>query len=126
MEQWIKLRVNLETDCRVAVIAERLKQHPTRILGCLCFLWFRGDTHTETGFLPGFTRELLDKQTGLKGFSKELEQCNWISFNDKGAQILEFEKHNGTSAKARAKDSKRKDLTRNMTYGQRMKEIHGV
>jgi hypothetical protein len=63
---------------------------------------------------------------GLKGFSKELEKCEWVAFNDKGAQILEFEKHNGTSAKARAKDSKRKDQYKNMPYGQRMKEICGV
>ena len=126
MEQWIKVRANLVTDYRVTVIADRLKQHPTRIIGCLVALWIRGDTHTETGFLPGFTRGILDKEVGLNGFSMELEQCNWIAFNDEGAQILEFEKHNGASAKARAKDAKRKDSTRNMPYGMRMKEIHGV
>ncbi|MFZ4082650.1 MAG: hypothetical protein ACOYKN_15580 [Pirellula sp.] len=113
MEQWIKVRANLETDYRVTVIADRLKQHPTRILGCLCVLWFRGDTHTEDGFLPGFTRGIVDKEVGLKGFAKELEQCQWLEFTDDGARIVDFRKHNGEGAKGRAKDLQRKYKDRN-------------
>jgi hypothetical protein len=115
MEQWIKVRANLVTDYRVTVIADRLKQHPTKIIGCLCVLWIRGDTHTEDGFLPGFTRGIVDKEVGLKGFSKELEHFEWIEFTDDGARIVDFRKHNGEGAKGRARDLQRKYKTRTNT-----------
>ena len=68
----------------------------------MCVLWFRGDTHTEDGFLPGYTRGLLDKEVGLKGFSKELEDFEWIEFSDDGARIVDFRTHNGEGGKGRA------------------------
>lgn len=108
MEQWIKLRASLSDDPRVLGIAAKLKVKPTEIIGCLSLLWFCADTHTWDGKLPYLTPEAIDKRVDLKGFSNELVKIGWISFSERGAEIVNYTEHNGRSARGRALDIKRK------------------
>jgi hypothetical protein len=108
MEHWIKLRKTLIDDGRVLSIAKKMKQHPTRIVGCLAYLWFSGDTHTTDGKIPYLTPEGLDAHVGLDGFSAELVKIGWIRFSEQGGEILKFDEHNGRGAKRRATEYARK------------------
>ena len=110
MEHWIKLRKTLADDPRVLGIASTLKQHPSRVIGCLALLWFSGDTHTTDGKLPYLTAKALDQLVGLKGFAAELIKIDWIRFSEQGAEIPKFDEHNGWGAKRRASEYMRKKL----------------
>jgi hypothetical protein len=117
MEHWIKLRKTLADDPRVLGMASKLKQHPSRIIGCLALLWFSGDTHTTDGKLPYLTVKALDDLVGLKGFADELVKIEWIMFSEHGAEIPKFDEHNGKGAKRRATEWARKAATRTLDTG---------
>jgi hypothetical protein len=112
MEHWIKLRKTLADDPRVLGIASTMKQHPSRVIGCLALLWFSGDTHTTDGKLPYLTPKALDELVGLKGFADALVKIDWIRFSEHGAEIPKFHEHNGRGAKRRATEYARKVAAR--------------
>ena len=54
-----------------------------------------------------YTREEIDRVTGLKGFGRALERVGWIEYSEEGIRLVNYEKHNGRSAKKRAENARR-------------------
>ncbi len=114
MDHWIKMRKALIHDTRLSGMAEQLNVSPATVLGCLVILWSIADTQTADGKLPRYTKNALDNDVRLPGFADKLEQIGWIRFDDNGAHISEFAKHNGNTAKRRADNSRSKATTRRL------------
>lgn len=104
---WIKMRGNLWDDPRVARLVDMTDTSEAAIVGALYWLWATADQHTEDGIMPGLTTRAIDRKTGVKGFADALITIGWLEDNEDGVRIVDFEKHNGTSAKKRCQTAKR-------------------
>ena len=104
---WIKMRDNLWDDPRVAKIVDMTDSSEAAVIGSLYWLWATADQHTEDGIMKGLTTRAIDRKTGVKGFADALVAVGWIADHPEGIRIIDFEKHNGTSAKKRCQTAKR-------------------
>lgn len=104
---WIKMRGNLWDDPRVAKIVDLTDSSEAAVVGALYWLWATADQHTEDGIMPGLTLKSIDRKTGVPGFAQALCDIGWLADHPDGVRIIDFEKHNGTSAKKRCQTAKR-------------------
>ncbi len=112
MASWIKVRTHLATHPKVVRIACALCAQPVHILGALVHLWSVADMHADGECLPHMTPEALDLMVSLPGFARELAKAGWAEIKDDGIYLLNYQVHNGTSAKRRAANSKRMNSVR--------------
>jgi hypothetical protein len=104
---WIKMRGNLWDDPRVARLCDETNQHEATVIGGLYWLWATADQHTEDGILHGMTLRAIDRKTGIAGFGDALVAIGWVADHPEGVRIVNFEEHNGSSAKKRALTARR-------------------
>ena len=112
---WIKMRGNLWDDPRIARICDLTSQSEAVVIGSLYWLWSTADQHTEDGILPGLTLRAIDRKTGLQGLGQALCDIGWLADHPEGVRIINFEEHNGTSAKRRCTDAQRKASFRSVS-----------
>ena len=112
---WIKMRGNLWDDPRVSKLCDLTDQGEASIVGGLYWLWAAADQHTEDGVMPGLTLRQIDRKTGIQGFGAALCAIGWLCDDPRGLVIVNFEEHNGTSAKRRCTDAQRKANVRNVS-----------
>lgn len=104
---WIKMRGNLWDDPRVAKIVDMTESSEAAVIGALYWLWATADQHTEDGVMPGLTLRSIDRKAGVKGFAEAMCFIEWLADHPEGVRIIDFEKHNGSSAKKRCQTAKR-------------------
>ncbi len=112
---WIKMRGNLWDDPRVMRLCDLTGLGEAAIIGGLYWLWATADQHTEDGVMPGLTPRQIDRKTDVTGLGQALCSVGWIEDHPDGLRIVNFEDHNGTSAKRRATDAQRKANSRNVS-----------
>jgi len=112
---WIKMRTNLWDDPRVSSLCDLTGQPEAMVIGGLYWLWAMADEHSEDGFLPGMTLRAIDRKTGVAGLGDALVQIGWVSAQDDGVAVVNFDEHNGASAKRRSMDAKRKATVRTVS-----------
>ena len=110
---WIKMRSNLWDDPRIAKVCDLTKATEATVIGGLYWLWATADQHTEDGVLVGMSFATINRKTSIKGMAEALADIGWIAERENGVQIVRFEEHNGSSAKRRCTESKRKMSARN-------------
>lgn len=104
---WIKMRGNLWDDPRIARLCDMTGESEAAVIGGLYWLWATADQHTEDGVMPGLSLRQIDRKTGVKGLGEALVSVGWLADHPEGVRIVNFEEHNGTSAKKRAVTAKR-------------------
>lgn len=104
---WIKMRGNLWDDPRVARLCDLTDCGEAQVIGALYWLWSTADQHTEDGIMHGLTLRAIDRKTGTPGLGAALVEIGWLADHPEGVRIVNFEEHNGASAKKRAATSKR-------------------
>ena len=112
---WIKMRGNLWDDPRVSKLCDLTNQSEVAIVGGLYWLWAAADQHTEDGVMTGLTLRQIDRKTGIQGFGAALCAIGWLEDRADGVCIVNFEEHNGTSAKRRCTDAQRKANVRSVS-----------
>lgn len=112
---WIKMRGNLWDDPRVSKLCDLCDCGEAQIIGGLYWLWATADQHTEDGAMPGLTLRQIDRKTGIQGFGDALCSIGWLEDHSHGVRIVNFEEHNGKSAKRRCTDAQRKASFRNLS-----------
>ena len=112
---WIKMRGNLWDDPRIAKLCHLTGQTEAAIVGALYWLWATADQHTENGIMPGLMLQQIDRKTGVQGFGQALCDIRWLADHPEGVRILNFEEHNGASAKRRSADAQRKANVRSLS-----------
>ena len=80
---------------------------PDLTVGKLFKLWRWFDQQTTDGNAHSVTSALLDRYLGVSGFVTAVESVGWLSINEDGISLVDFDKHNGTSAKQRSQTAKR-------------------
>ena len=129
---WIKIRMSLPTDPAVIGTAARLNLDEDAVLGKLFRLWCWANQQTVTGKLPDVTLDWIDDYVRCEGFAEALCQVGWLREKDYGLFIPKFKKHNGESAKKRAKTAQRvekhrskREVTRNASSVTREEKRRG-
>ena len=113
MSNWIKVRSNLRTSPRVVIVASHLSATPITALGAICTAWMLADEHAdEHGLLKGIDFNALDGMIGLDGLGEAMAKVGWLEATEDGVQFIDYEKHNGSTAKSRAKEQQRKQVSR--------------
>lgn len=105
---WIKMGKDLLTHPKVVRMSSALRADKLRTVGGLFAVWCLFDTHSVDGQLSGYSAETIDDEIRFPGFCEAMAQVGWISFDDEGAVLPDFDEHNGQSAKRRAQETDRK------------------
>lgn len=113
--EWIKMRTNLWDDPRVSRLCDITDQPEAMVIGGLYWLWAMADEHSEDGFLPGLTLRAVDRKTCVIGLGAALVDIGWLEEQDDGLRVVNFDDHNGGSAKRRSMDAKRKATVRKVS-----------
>jgi hypothetical protein len=104
---WIKMRCNLWDDPRVSSLCDITGVGEATIVGGLYWLWSTADQHSANGILPGLSARTLDRKCGVPGLGAALVQVGWLVETPDGLHIMNFNDHNGASAKSRAQTARR-------------------
>ena len=113
MSNWIKVRSNLRTSPKVVIVASQLSVTPIPALGAICTAWMLADEHAdEHGLLKDIDLLTLDAMIGIDGLGEAMAKVGWVKETGKGVQFVDYEKHNGSTAKSRARDQQRKQSSR--------------
>ena len=104
---WIKMRCNLWDDPRVSRLVALTDSTEAAIIGGLYWLWATADQHTKDGVMPGLTLRGIDRKTGVSGIGDALCSVGWLADHPEGVRIINFEDHNGASAKSRMQTARR-------------------
>ena len=109
---WIKMGKDLLTHPKVVSMSSALGADKLRTVGGLFAVWCLFDTHSVDGQLSGYTSDTIDDEIRFPGFCAAMESVGWISSDDEGSYLPDFEEHNGQSAKRRAQETDRKRTDR--------------
>lgn len=109
---WIKVQVCTPDKPEVYRIAEDLGIDPDAVTGKLIRIWCWADQQTVDGNAPSVTKALLDRVTGVTGFTDSLVSVGWLVKTDAGYIFPNFSRHNGCTAKTRALGAKRSENLR--------------
>lgn len=110
---WIKVDITTPDKPEVHLIAERLGIDPDAVTGKLIRIWCWADQQTIDGNARSVTKTLLDRISGVTGFSEMLVQVGWLEESISGFCFPNFDRHNGQTAKNRALTGKRVQKSRN-------------
>ena len=110
---WIKVRVDLVDDPDVFVMSDKLSIECPTTVGHLLTFWGWLDRHTADGKMIKLTKSMIDRRVGVDGFAEALKEVGWLSGVDMAFEIPNHDRHNGSSAKARALESEAKRIRRN-------------
>ncbi len=113
MSNWIKVRSNLRTSPKLVIVASHLSVTPITALGAICTAWMLADEHAdEHGLLKQIGLKELDGMIGMEGLGEAMSKVGWLKESSTGVQFIDYEKHNGSTAKSRARDQQRKQSSR--------------
>jgi len=104
---WIKMQIGLDSSPEVIRMSDMLEISEEQVVGCLFKLWCWADQHTENGNAHGVTYKWIDRHISVTGFAQSLQVVGWLSNADEGVLIPNFDRHNGKTAKHRAKTNRR-------------------
>lgn len=110
---WIKVRTDLHSHPKVVRMACAICAHAVRdpcgmtaarclVIGALHRVWSLFDAHSTDGVLAGYTLGIVDEMVGVPGFAAAMRDVGWLAADDKCLRMLDFDRHNGQSAKRRA------------------------
>lgn len=117
--EWIKIRTALLNELEVMHLARVLKVTKHDVVGRLVALWSWASGVTEDGTLPGCTFADIDAVVEKRGFAAALaaipgratdaqgEHTGWLVEIERGLVLPNFDRHNGSSGKARAQAAMR-------------------
>ena len=104
---WIKIETATPEKPEVWQIAEELGIDPDAVVGKLIRVWIWFDEQTENGNAPSVTKMLLDRKVGVTGFCDCLISAGWLHEESGEIMVINFERHNGKTAKKRALTAQR-------------------
>lgn len=110
---WIKIEKGTPDKPEILELSDILgMEDPDTVTGKMIRVWSWFDSNSENGHAPSVTKVLLDRVTGVPGFTDALVIVGWLNKTDDGFLIPNFDRHMGKGAKKRASDAERKRKSR--------------
>jgi DNA replication protein DnaT len=104
---WMKIETNTPEKPEIRTVARQCRCSKAEAFMAFFRLWAYFDQHTADGFIPGLVHDDIDEIAGLTGIARVLELVRWLTFDQSGIVISNWDRHNGESAKKRALAQKR-------------------
>ena len=99
---WIKIEDSTPDKPEVWKMAERLGIDADAVVGKLVRVWIWADHQTIDGNAVSVTSALLDRCAGVTGFAAAMAEVGWLKVSAEGLLFVNFDRHNGETAKKRA------------------------
>ena len=109
---WIKVEHDLLTSPKFVTLASRLRNGRVTVLGACVTLWMLADKHSQDDLLRGMTLEAVDALVDMPGFGQAMVDVGWLKVHEDGLEVVDYQRHNGSTAKARALSAKRTQASR--------------
>lgn len=109
---WIKIETTFPSKPVVLKLRRILNLSRSEVIGNLIRVLCWADGVTSDGALGGMTVEDIDEVVTCEGFGAALVAVGWLVESDGVLSFHEWDMHNGTTAKKRAVDARRKEVTR--------------
>ena len=110
---WIKVNSNLRTSPKLVTVASRLSVTPVTAIGAICTAWMLADEHAgESGLLKHINLQTLDTMIGVDGLAEAMAFVGWLEETEDGVQFVDYQEHNGSTAKTRALAQRRQSRKR--------------
>ncbi len=111
---WIPIDTTLWTKPEVMHIRALTGATLPEVIGALVMFWAWADAHSEDGFLPVTdVTTLCDICHRLDGqFCDAMQTVGWLTVDERGIRIPNFDNWMGRSAKKRLKDARRQQKSR--------------
>lgn len=110
---WIKFELSTPDKPEVWAIAQECGIDPDAVVGKLLRIWGWFDQQTENGNAPSVSKSLLDRMVGVTGFCDVVINAGWLADDGAVLSVVNFDRHNGKTAKNRALTAKRVSKHRN-------------
>lgn len=115
---WIKVQKHTPTKPEIRHMARAC--HVSQ--GDAFLAWFRlwatfDEIAAANGRVDLYTQEDADQDAALPGAAKALEAAGWLVWDDTGVTIVNWDRHNGNSAKERAQKTDRQTRWRHRVDG---------
>lgn len=104
---WIKIEHWTPDKPEIFRIADTLGIDPDAVIGKLIRIWIWADQQTLDGYAGSVTESLLDRIASVIGFAKAIKDAGWLTESTDGLTFVNFDRHNGETAKQRALAAKR-------------------
>jgi hypothetical protein len=107
--EWIKVESATPDKPELVKMARILNKPRAHVFGCLVTLWAWFDRNSVDGRVDGVALRDLDGLAGMNGLCTAMIAVNWLTFDEdhQRAELPNFSRHNGESAKKRALNSER-------------------
>lgn len=109
---WIKIEHALLDKPEVVQMASKLGIDQDAVTGKMLRLWVWADQQSANGNALTVTETFLDRVTFATGFAQALRSVGWLAGEDGNLSLPNFERHNGKTAKTRAKGRQRTQVSR--------------
>lgn len=109
---WLKWCKGLTRKREVVLVAGRLGMHRRQVAGTYMEFAEWADDETTDGRIAGVTAEYIDDLVTTPGFARALEAVGWLRFTEDGILIPNFKRHNGQTAKTRARNQRNQRVRR--------------
>ena len=104
---WIKIEHATPDKPEVYAMAEMLGIDPDHVVGALLRIWIWADQQLRDCNARGVTKTALDRNAHVTGFGDALIAVGWVEEVDGGLIFVNFDRHNGKTAKTRALNNRR-------------------
>lgn len=105
---WMKIETTTPDKPEVVKIATLLDIDQDAVAGKLLRLWAWADANCIDGHAIDVTPAFLDRLTHCPGFTRAMIAVGWLIEDQSGGLTFpNFQRHNGTTAKARAESNRR-------------------
>ncbi len=110
---WIKVDTMMMRKQEIGFVALRCGCSEKEAFASWFLLWGWFDAESVDGSMPFANKAKCDQVAELPGIADALEQVGWLEFEpEMGLLVIDWEKHNGNSTKARALAAQRKSRER--------------
>lgn len=105
---WIKIEITTPDKPEVVAMATHLRVDQDAVVGKLLRLWGWANLNSENGEALPITEAFVDRLTNQRRFASALRHVGWLTGTDGALCFANFDRHNGSSAKARAMENRKK------------------
>ena len=104
---WLKIEKITPEKPEIIRMASILKMDSDAIFGKIFKIWTWADDQSVDGICMDISETFLDQKAAKRGFAKAMRAVGWLAGDDGSLVFPGFERHNGTTAKARAESNRR-------------------
>jgi len=104
---WSKVENITPWKFEIAEMADILNKDRQTVVGIFLeyIVWI--NEHCETEFFPINALNIIDEKLNCPGFCNALKQVGWIRESKNNIQIVNYDRHNGNTAKSRSNTNRR-------------------